>query len=868
MYIGYLMAFKRISVDFFSTWNDLKVVCDKVIRCDPITRDRWNASFDDVYALCVSRPVQYASKLYEEITLLIKNRVIEIHEEISACDDESLLKSYVQFWLSFHRGLGFLDRLCGFLNTQYVGLSQPVDTCYGMISTGDEKVNMEIMELGLSQWKTYLIEPLRDRLTSCLLKEVTGHRTGCELQPLCIVPCLDSFKQVDELKGCMKTSLDVYQQLFEAPLLESTRIYYSSWAERMETSLECTDYVAQVPFRLLALALRTDETERAKKFYKSSLPSIEKLFKDIIVQQRLDFLNASVSTFIKDENKQGEALLLVLYVQILSLMNIFQLLSPTNQCSELLNCFGSHVKSLVNAAIATMPIDPNLAPSYFVESLLDLRTRFVSFIDEVFEGTSSFRNEMDKAFGQAVNSSPKSTTMPRLTALLSNVRAAEYLSRYMDTLLRKSPKHCSEAELEAKLTASITLFKYIEEKDIFRKVRPLVYLAPLWTTYTSALLDTEESAINQLNKVCGYEFTSKFQRMFNDIQLAPDLNSNFQRYLSERGLQFRFTPHFDVLTVFKHTLVNHPVVFNFFFFFCPQLSAWPISLKNATEFSLPSDLLSVNTHFEEFYRAAYNGRRLRWAQSHSTTELRCCYTDKPYVISLSSLNAAVLLLFESLDVDQLSVADLCLGLQPRVADTSQTTTSTTTAPHTTSDGGPMAMDSVQPSAAAPSSAGPHSAPHAPSSSLAQSLDADALRRAVLPLVEANVLSLQTSDSSLGPNALSENTIIALNHNFTSKRLRIKISYFPQTRESAQEEAERGEKEVEEDRRFFTQAAIVRIMKVRKTCKHTILIKCVLDMAKGRFQPAVPLIKRCIENLIEKGYLERSPNDPDQYNYLA
>ncbi|VDK34507.1 unnamed protein product, partial [Dibothriocephalus latus] len=130
---------------------------------------------------------------------------------------------------------------------------------------------------------------------------------------------------------------------------------------------------------------------------------------------------------------------------------------------------------------------------------------------------------------------------------------------------------------------------------------------------SSALLDMEESAINQLNKVCGYEFTSKFQRMFNDIQLAPDLNSNFQRHLSEHGLQFRFTPHFDVLT----------------------LSAWPISLKNATEFSLPSDLLSVNTHFEEFYRAAYNGRRLRWAQSHSTAELRCCYTDKPYIISLS-----------------------------------------------------------------------------------------------------------------------------------------------------------------------------------------------------------------------------------------
>ncbi|VDD83827.1 unnamed protein product [Mesocestoides corti] len=84
----------------------------------------------------------------------------------------------------------------------------------------------------------------------------------------------------------------------------------------------------------------------------------------------------------------------------------------------------------------------------------------------------------------------------------------------------------------------------------------------------------------------------------------------------------------------------------------------------------------------------------------------------------------------------------------------------------------------------------------------------------------------------------------------------------------QEEGEQVEKKVEEDRRYFTQAAIVRIMKSRKTCKHTMLVNDVIDMAKGRFKPPVSLIKRCIEVLIEKGYLERNPDDADEYNYLA
>ncbi len=63
------------------------------------------------------------------------------------------------------------------------------------------------------------------------------------------------------------------------------------------------------------------------------------------------------------------------------------------------------------------------------------------------------------------------------------------------------------------------------------------------------MLDLEESTINQLHAVCGYEFTSKFQRMFNDIQLANGLNENFQTFLSDRGISFPFSHHADVLTV-------------------------------------------------------------------------------------------------------------------------------------------------------------------------------------------------------------------------------------------------------------------------------------------------------------------------------
>lgn len=40
----------------------------------------------------------------------------------------------------------------------------------------------------------------------------------------------------------------------------------------------------------------------------------------------------------------------------------------------------------------------------------------------------------------------------------------------MDSLLRKSTNSLSISEIEAKLTASIIIFKYIDDKDIFQKV--------------------------------------------------------------------------------------------------------------------------------------------------------------------------------------------------------------------------------------------------------------------------------------------------------------------------------------------------------------------------------------------------------------
>jgi cullin 1 len=56
------------------------------------------------------------------------------------------------------------------------------------------------------------------------------------------------------------------------------------------------------------------------------------------------------------------------------------------------------------------------------------------------------------------------------------------------------------------------------------------------------------------------------------------------------------------------------------------------------------------------------------------------------------------------------------------------------------------------------------------------------------------------------------------------------------------------------------------MKSRKTMKHTLLVQETIQQIKSRFTPKIPDIKRCIEMLMEKEYLDRLDND--EIGYLA
>lgn len=104
----------------------------------------------------------------------------------------------------------------------------------------------------------------------------------------------------------------------------------------------------------------------------------------------------------------------------------------------------------------------------------------------------------------------------------------------------------------------------------------------------------------------------------------------------------------------------------------------------------------------------------------------------------------------------------------------------------------------------------------------------------------------------------------VNAGFTAQQYRVKINQI-QLKETKEEIKETHER-VEMDRKYETQAAIVRIMKSRRTIKHVELIQQTIEQTKERGNLDVTSIKQNIEKLIEKDYMERG--EGDTYLYVA
>merc|ERR1712196_397439 len=105
-----------------------------------------------------------------------------------------------------------------------------------------------------------------------------------------------------------------------------------------------------------------------------------------------------------------------------------------------------------------------------------------------------------------------------------------------------------------------------------------------------------------------------------------------------------------------------------------------------------------------------------------------------------------------------------------------------------------------------------------------------------------------------------------NAGFTDRARRIKVPMI--AAKITQEEKDSTRATVDEDRKHAIEAAIVRIMKTRKSLDHQKLVLEATMQLMRHFKPDPKQIKKRIEDLIAREYLERDANNANLYKYLA
>lgn len=233
--------------------------------------------------------------------------------------------------------------------------------------------------------------------------------------------------------------------------------------------------------------------------------------------------------------------------------------------------------------------------------------------------------------------------------------------------------------------------------------------------------------------------------------------------------------------------------------------SWPT--QPSVTCNLPTEMLALCEKFRSYYLGTHTGRRLTWQTNMGTADIKATFAKgQKHELHVSTYQMCVLMLFNN--ADRLSYKEI------------------------------------------------EQATEIPASDLKRCMQSMACVKG------KNVLRKEPMSKDIG-----EDDVFFVNDKFTNKLYKVKIGTVVAQKETEPEKQETRQR-VEEDRKPQIEAAIVRIMKSRRVLDHNNLIAEVTKQLQSRFLANPVEIKKRIESLIERDFLERDNVDRKLYRYLA
>ncbi|TVY38641.1 Cullin [Lachnellula subtilissima] len=663
--------------------------------------------------------------------------------------DEALLSFYIREWDRYTTAAKYINHLFKYLNRHWV--KREMD---------EGKKNIyDVYTLHLVQWRQTLFSEVNEKVMDAVLKMIEKQRNGETIEHGQIKSIVGSFVSLGlDDSDSTKSTLDVYRFHFEKPFLEATKAFYQAESKQFVAENSIVEYMKKAEARL------DEEEERVEMYLHSDVTiSLKKTLHGALISDH--------STILRDEFQ-----ILLDNDRVDDMERMYKLLARIPDGLDPLRAkFETHVRKAGLDAVSKVAVDADkLEPKVYIDALLEIHIQYQGLVKKAFQDEPEFTRSLDNACREFVNRNPVCKS--------GSNKSPELLAKYADAVLRKGTNGAEESDLENTLNQIMTVFKYIEDKDVFQKFYSRMLARRLIHT-TSSSDDAETSMISKLKEQCGYEYTNKLQRMFQDMQISKDLNSGYKEFegkLVEPGDARPLDASYSILGT----------------------GFWPLSAPQ-TDFTPPAEVTKAYERFQTFYGQKHSGRKLTWLWQFCKGEVKgnwCKNQKTPYSFQVSTYQMAIILLFNESSTNSYEDIKKATQLQPDVMDP-----------------------------------------------------------ALGIFLKAKIFNMSPEGDKPGPGK-----VFSLNTDFKSKKIRMNLNIAIKSEQK--QEVEDTHKTIEEDRKLLMQSAIVRIMKARKKMKHNLLVGECINQIKTRFQPKVGDIKKCIDILLEKEYLERL--DDDELGYLA
>ena len=542
MYSGGMRSQHMDTAAATTMWSQLNSAIDAIFWQKTSTLS-FNELYNYGYQLSIHK---HGELLYNGVAGAVKGHLLNSLKDTEGSSNESMLQVMKKTWEEFKVTSGNIRDILMYLDRTFV--------------TQAKKTPVSVMMHLIFRDVVVSSSEVAPRLRALLLEKIAQERHGQLIDRELIKSTLRMLVDLGP------DGRDVYEDFFEAPFLSATRSDYKQLSQDFLSQNTCPDYLR------MATAKLKDEADRVSNYLPQTTDAkLKRVVEEELIAshaKRLIELEASGCLPMFQDSKVED---------LRSMYNLFV------RCPATLDLLREFMSGYVKQQGAAIMADQesNKDSVVFVRQVLDLKAKMDTIIEQSFRNEKKAQKKLKEAFEDFAN---------------KDARCSSHLAVYVDDLLKSGLRESTEAEAEVHLDRVIVIFRYLTDKDIFESFYK-THLSKRLLGGKSVSDELEKSMIAKLRLECGYQFTSKLEGMFQDMNLSKTVQDSFRESVHHARCSFDL----EVSSLSQ--------------------GFWPLPNAKPNP-RLPKVVEECMSVYQAFYTGKYDGRKLNWFPHLGTADVK------------------------------------------------------------------------------------------------------------------------------------------------------------------------------------------------------------------------------------------------------